>query len=198
MALASTTTDFGDDLLTVDFLVNEDLYDPLLKMVGKEEAEELVDRIDRILFGKKGSIAESIKGQAGRGGFDWPPLTSKYAAYKARLKQSGQPIPGEVIPPRTVKSTKTWIRTGKFLEFAETRGEGRFKKVVIFPEAILRNEIFMEVFVDQISYWAFADQIRPIAAFTDDDEDKINRVFLEWIEGLIIRKLERDSVEVPG
>lgn len=150
--------------------------------INEASVRPLIDRLDCYLFGKRGSLAGSIQAQ-GRGGA-WKPLTDEYYDWKEWML--GDDIPGEPVPPREVISTDIWIRTGKTLEFCQTRGKGRLKTIKIHPANILSGfGPFYEVYLEQIDYPIYANKARPLFEFVPEDEEHINRVVFEWFTALL-------------
>ena len=182
-----------EDTLSVEFTVRPGVFDAFEAMLNAKRIKALVNRIDRILFGKKGSLATSIKEQ-GRGNTTWQGLSDDYRDWKREMRKSGKSIAGE-SPPSKVISDKLWIRTGKFLEFTQKLGNGGRKTLVFNQQSLLTGrEAFYEVFTDQsISYWEFADEKREVNFFTKEDRVEVASVIREWFEDLFVAKLQGRS-----
>ena len=171
------------DLFRMEVRIPEDLLGEFRRMAtSTRRVRELVERIDRWMFGKNGSLAKSIEMQ-GRGGRPWKPLSDEYFHYK--MEHIGEPTSGETIPPRDIISTDIWVRTGKFLEFTQTKGKGRLKRIVVKPKAMFEGKPFYEVYVRKIDYWVFANEQRPIAFFTKEDKRGIGNIVKEWTEDIL-------------
>lgn len=165
------------------------MFDALERQVEDKDVAELSNRFDRILFGARGSLAQSIKGQSGRGDENWDELSDEYFDWKAGMMVSGETIDNET-PPNKVISTDIWIRTGKFLQFTKTIGNGKFKKIRVHPELIFKNRAFWEVYTNNVNYWVRADAMRKIAFFTDEDKKKIGSIFGLWMRKLMTKALQ--------
>lgn len=185
-------------LVDVQFEIPVAMERKLRKGITREQVEELFKRIDRLLFGKKGELADMIRSQKGKDGKTWPDLSERYLAWKKRMMQSGRPIPGEKIAPKTVISTKKWIRTGKMLAIVEHSGTWGLKKLVIYPKNFFKaGGTVMEVFIEKLHHWQYVHggtkkmPARPLFFFTRDVIKEIHVVAQEWltqITGLIFPK----------
>lgn len=179
-------------ILRIDFTVKERDLPKFEELVTPTSATPLIERIDRILFGKKGTFAESIKA-GGRGTGAWKPLSYDYFEWKKKMKASGFPVYPYETPPNKVISTDIWIRTGKMLQFTQTVGTAGFKRVKMYPENILKGKPFYEVYVDDksIPYWEYPNASRKLFEFTPEDQDAAQAVFTEWMQGLFVEAIRR-------
>ena len=156
---------------------------PLTEIVTDDHYRDVIQRIDRWLFGKRGSLARDIKDQGGRGGNVWDELSDRYYDWKEFML--GEEIPGEKIAPKEVISTDIWIRTGKMLEMVQTLGDGRFKTIKSYHGNFFNGAPFIEWYVEKLEYWIYANEQRPLFVFTDDDKQNISRIIHEWLGQII-------------
>lgn len=181
----------AQDLIDVKFEIPVQMERKLRKGITRKQVEELFKRIDRLLFGKKGELADIIRSQTGKE-TSWKKLSKQYLEWKKRMMQSGRPIPGEAVAPRVVKSTKIWIRTGKILAITEHSGTWGLKKLVIYPKNFFKaGGTVMEIFIEKLDYWQYADATRRLFQFIRSIIKEINTVAQEWltqITGLIFPK----------
>jgi hypothetical protein len=174
------------DLLTIDFTFPETVLDAIMLHATPQRIRQLIDRIDRILFGRSGSLAKSIRsGDRPGANPNWKALSPEYREWKARAKKLKTVLPE--APPNVVISTKLWIRTGKIMEFVTTVGESKWKTVKVYTDKLFTGKPFMEIYVNSrlIPYWKYADDRRQLFFFTDEDREKINRIFEEWFISLL-------------
>lgn len=180
------------DILRISLTIRAEDIPTLQEMVTPKTGAELINRIDRLLFGAKGSFLKSIK-EGGRAGAPWKPLSPEYIAWKRQARTSGLVLKGEAAPNMVI-SDKVWIRTGKMLIFAATSGSSGTKKVRMYPERILGGGgPFYEVYVDdsKIPYWVYPNESRQLFKFTDEDQQAAQAVFTEWIQGLMTEALAK-------
>lgn len=179
------------DILSINLNIRAEDLPTLQEMVTPKTGAELINRVDRLLFGSKGSFLKSIK-EGGRAGAPWKPLSPEYLAWKRQARTSGLLLKNEA-PPNTVISDKVWVRTGKVLIFAATSGSSGTKKVCMYPERILGGGPFYEVYIDdaKVPYWVYPNESRQLFKFSDEDQQAAQAVFTEWIQGLMTEALEK-------
>ncbi len=185
----------GKDLITLQLFLPDNFEDEIIRAATAKRVRELAGRLDRIMFGKRGSLATSIKEQSGRGGDGWDALDPGYEEWKRWAKLNGvqvaEPAPNKIV------SEKIWIRTGKMLEATQTLGNGRFKKIRVYPRALFGGGgPWVEWFISGFpaSYYEFADASRPLFNFTDEDEKAMQAVVTEWLEQVIVAGLKASGL----
>lgn len=161
--------------------ISENMIKFLQVPLNRQDIESAILKIDSLKFGDSGNFLQSINNQSSPESV-WAPLSKDYLDWKKAML--GKEITNEIIPPKTVISTRIWIRTGKALKFASTNGlNGLFKAVKIQWHGLYNIAIpLYQVFVKKIDYIIYANENRPLFDWYENDILKINNIFRETIK----------------